>query len=211
VQDKLAKLVCLTIEGLDVDGIRVDKVTQMTINFMKVLGPKVRECAAAVNKTNFLLTGEITSGSVYGSLFLGRGKTPDQYSLDNLNHPENTFGPGGQVGPTMRKEFGIDSQAFSYSLYRGLLDFLGLRGTILTSYDVGSDPIEAYNTFLQQIDYVNAFTGKTDPRDLWGVGNQDTFRWPSIMNGKLRFQLGQIITTFVLPGSPLVIPLNFNF
>ena len=205
MQEKLLKLVCLAIQGLDIDGIRVDKVTQMTVDFITFkLGPYVRSCAAEVNKTNFFLPGEITSGLDFGKVYLGRGIAPGQVSLtvnEALSRSQNKSNIY-----TMRStpNYGLDSAAFSYSIYRGFLDFLGLRGNLLAPYDVGADPIESYNSFLKKIDYTNAYTGAFDPRDMWGVGNQDTHRWASLTDGLDRFRLGQVITSLILPGMPLV-------
>jgi alpha-1,3-glucan synthase len=208
VQPKLVKFTCLAIQGLDIDGIRVDKATQMTSDFVaNVLSPGVRECARALGKTNFFFPGEITSGVDYGAIFVGKGRAPE----DVFDTVDETF-PGvnetgnGQLAKTMRSgsNIGLDSMAFSYSMYRSLLAFMNLKGNILSSYDVGPDPVQAFNYFLRWYDYSNAYNGQFDPRDLFVIGNQDTFRWASIEDGLSRFRLGQVITTLLLPGMPVV-------
>lgn len=40
---------------------------------------------------------------------------------------------------------------------------------------------------------------------MYGTENQDVFRWPSIMNGTLKGNLGAFVITLVLPGIPLLI------
>jgi alpha-1,3-glucan synthase len=51
-------------------------------------------------------------------------------------------------------------------------------------------------------DLVNQNTGEFDPRHLYGVTNQDVFRWPSITNGVMKNLLGLYVTTLILPGIP---------
>jgi len=53
-------------------------------------------------------------------------------------------------------------------------------------------------------DMYNANTGDFDPRHMFGVTNQDVFRWPGIKQGTERMLLGYFITTILLPGIPLV-------
>jgi alpha-1,3-glucan synthase len=49
-------------------------------------------------------------------------------------------------------------------------------------------------------DFYNANTGLFDPRHMYGVTNQDVFRWPGIVQGTERLLLGYFITTLLLPG-----------
>lgn len=44
---------------------------------------------------------------------------------------------------------------------------------------------------------------------MFGITNQDTFRWPSIHLGTERLRLGLFLTSLVIPGIPLVINPNF--
>ena len=39
---------------------------------------------------------------------------------------------------------------------------------------------------------------------MYGIGNQDTFRWPSLKMGIERERLGFFLTTILLPGIPLL-------
>lgn len=47
--------------------------------------------------------------------------------------------------------------------------------------------------------------GGFDPRHMYGVTNQDVFRWPAIANGTERMLLGLFITTLHMPGIPLLL------
>lgn len=58
---------------------------------------------------------------------------------------------------------------------------------------------------LQTNDMVNANTGKFDPRHMYGVTNQDVFRWPAIINGTQKQLLGMFLTTLLLPGIPTLV------
>jgi alpha-1,3-glucan synthase len=53
-------------------------------------------------------------------------------------------------------------------------------------------------------DFINQNTGEFDPRHLFGVTNQDVFRWPAIKNGTEKDLLGLYITTMLLPGIPII-------
>ena len=52
---------------------------------------------------------------------------------------------------------------------------------------------------------INANTGEFDPRHMYGVTNQDVFRWPSIINGTQKQLLGMFMTTLLLPGIPTLV------
>jgi len=68
--DKLIRFSCLTLKALDFDAIRVDKATQVTLDAIAIWAAAVRECAADLGKTNFFITGEVTGGNTFGSLYL---------------------------------------------------------------------------------------------------------------------------------------------
>ena len=86
VARKLVNLACLTIGGLDIDAIRVDKATQSTANFATdVLAPGLRDCAKLYGKENFFIPAEITSGVDFGTRYVGKGRQlsnllPDMYA-----------------------------------------------------------------------------------------------------------------------------------
>ena len=70
VMDKLIHFACMTLKALDFDAIRVDKATQVTLDAISIWGAGVRKCAAELGKTNFFITGEVTGGDTFGSLYL---------------------------------------------------------------------------------------------------------------------------------------------
>ena len=53
-------------------------------------------------------------------------------------------------------------------------------------------------------DLINAFTGETDPRHLYGLSNFNVLRWDGLVNGTQRSSLGAFIVNLVVPGAPLV-------
>lgn len=66
---KLKNFVCMTITALDVDAIRIDKATQVTVDALAEWAASARSCASALGKTNFYITGEVTGGDHFGSLY----------------------------------------------------------------------------------------------------------------------------------------------
>jgi alpha-1,3-glucan synthase len=69
----------------------------------------------------------------------------------------------------------------------------------------GVDFVDHWTKLMQTDDMVNSNTGKFDPRHLFGMTNQDVFRWPSLENGVYRHLLGLFITTLEMPGIPLTL------
>lgn len=88
----------------------------------------------------------------------------------------------------------LDGAAFHYSIYRNLLRFLGMDGDMKAAYDLDDNWVEAWNSMLTSNDFLNAETGEFDPRHMFGVVNQDVFRWPSIEFGVERNLLGLVCT-----------------
>ena len=70
VMDKLIHFSCITLKALDFDGIRVDKSTQVTLDAIATWATGVRKCASGLGKNNFFITGEVTGGNTFGSLYL---------------------------------------------------------------------------------------------------------------------------------------------
>lgn len=61
---------------------------------------------------------------------------------------------------------------------------------------------------LRTNDLVNSNPGGPggfDPRHMYGVTNQDVFRWPAIKSGTERMLLGLFVTTLHMPGIPLLL------
>ena len=65
--------------------------------------------------------------------------------------------------------------------------------------------MEQWNRFLTTNDLVNANTGQFDPRHMYGMTNQDVFRWPALANGTRRQLLGFFVTMLELPGIPMIL------
>lgn len=95
----------------------------------------------------------------------------------------------------------LDGAAFHYSIYRNLLRFLGMDGSMEAAYDLEHDWVEAWNKILVSNDLLNAETGEFDPRHMFGVVNQDVFRWPAIKYGVQRNLLGLVRNVFPTPNS----------
>lgn len=202
VLDRLKRFTCIMVAQLDIDGFRIDKGVQVTVDAMASWSSSVRQCAAQYNKTNFFIPGEITSGNNLGAIYVGRGRTPDMtpsslnatVSLDPKTDDQHFLrGEGLQA---------FDGAAFHYSVYRFMTRFLGMSGDLEAGYDLPLDWIDGWNEILMTNDMYN--NGKLDPRHMFGVTNQDVFRWPAIQYGVERQLLGHFIITFLLPGIPLV-------
>lgn len=69
VMAKLKNFACMAIEALDIDAIRIDKSTQVTVDALAEWASSARACANALNKTNFYITGEVTGGDTFGALY----------------------------------------------------------------------------------------------------------------------------------------------
>ena len=69
VMAKLQVFACMAIEALDLDAIRVDKSTQVTVDALASWASSTRSCASAVGKKNFYISGEVTGGDTFGSLY----------------------------------------------------------------------------------------------------------------------------------------------
>ncbi|KKK19324.1 hypothetical protein P175DRAFT_0501355 [Aspergillus ochraceoroseus IBT 24754] len=204
VRERLIRHSCTIIASLDIDGFRYDKATQATVDALGDMSHAYRECARKVGKENFFISGEITGGNTFGSIYLGRGRQPNQQpssadaiSLTNTSDPQYFLRETGQEA--------IDGAAFHYSTYRALTRFLGMDGQLSAGFDVPVDFVDAWGQMVVTNDLVNANTGKFDPRHMYGVTNQDVFRWPTIQYGVERQLLGLFITTLLMPGIPLLL------
>ena len=70
VMDKIKVFSCIAIKALDFDAIRIDKATQVTVDALAQWTSNTRACAAKLGKNNFFITGEVTGGDTFGSLYL---------------------------------------------------------------------------------------------------------------------------------------------
>ncbi len=202
---KLENFYCMLIAQLDVDGFRYDKATQSTVDAMGSMNEAMRRCAKRFGKDNFFLPGEITGGNDFGAIFIGRGRQPDQLP-ETLTDAVQLTNTSDDKYFIRDPEYGaLDAAAFHYTVYRTLTRFLGMDGNLEAGYDAPQNWIDMWNTFLLTNDFVNPSTGVFDPRHMYGVTNQDVFRWGAITDGIQRQLLGHFITYIHLPGVPLLL------
>lgn len=203
VRERLEIFSCLQITMLDIDGFRFDKAAQVTIDAQGHFSAAMRKCAAGVGKDNFFLPGEITSGNDFGSLYLGRGRESTQKFDDVITALKATGDDDGYIRDPGQNA--LDAGAFHYSVFRFLVRFLGISGERLESgYDLPTDWVAMVSQMFLTNDLVNANSNKFDPRHMYGVTNQDNFRWPAISQGVERQLLGLFMTTLFMPGIPLL-------
>jgi len=69
VMAKLQVFSCMAIKALDIDAIRIDKATQVTVDALSQWTSATRACAANLGKKNFFIVGEVTGGDTFGSLY----------------------------------------------------------------------------------------------------------------------------------------------
>jgi len=206
VNQRIAHFACLWVTQLDIDGLRLDKATQVTVDALADFSKSVRDCARReTGKENFFINGEITGGNTFGAIYLGRGRQPDMVP-DNLTEAV-LLNENSSLSYYIRDpdHVAIDSAAFHYSIYRSLTRFLGMSGNLAAGYDIPVDWVKAWDMMVQTNDMVNPNTGLFDPRHMYGTTNQDVFRWPAVDMGTERMLLGMFITTLLLPGIPLLL------
>ncbi|KAF2795737.1 glycosyltransferase family 5 protein [Melanomma pulvis-pyrius CBS 109.77] len=199
VLDKVMHFSCMQIAMLDIDGFRMDKAAQTPIDVHAKWSDHQRACARRFGKDNFLIVGEIVSKVPYASLLVGRGKQPNQ-AFDNMTQAIASINV--KNNHDYIRPFGssvLDGDAFTYPFYGAMTRFLGLDGPIGLE---GVDFVNLWHELVLHEDMVNANTGEFDPRHLWGMTNQDVFRWPALANGTQRHLLGLFIANLMMPGAP---------
>ncbi|KAK3392778.1 alpha amylase [Podospora didyma] len=203
VRSRIEHFSCMVIASLDIDGFRIDKGVQVTVDAQAQISSAIRKCAGEKQKTNFFIPGEITAGNNLGSIYVGRGRRPSQKPGTPLAAMQ--LDPNGTSGFVRAEGLAaLDAGAFHYSIYRFLTRFLGLKGNLEAGFDLPSDWVKSWDQMLITNDMFNVNTRKFDPRHMYGVTNQDVFRWPGIEQGIERMLLAYFITTLMLPGIPLV-------
>ncbi|OJJ46764.1 hypothetical protein ASPZODRAFT_132904 [Penicilliopsis zonata CBS 506.65] len=205
VRAKIIRHSCMIIQSLDIDGFRYDKATQATVDALGDISGAYRDCARALGKENFYLAGEITGGNTFGSVFLGRGRQPNQWPDSIEQALQLTNESAQQYFLRENNHQAIDGAAFHYSIYRSLTRFLGMDGNLAAGYDTPVAWVPAWEEMLYSNDLINANTGVFDPRHMYGATNQDVFRWPAIEWGVERQLLALFVTTLHLPGIPLLL------
>ncbi|KAI5360905.1 putative glycosyl hydrolase, family 13, catalytic domain, starch synthase, catalytic [Septoria linicola] len=202
VREKIDNFYCMAIAQLDFDGYRYDKAVQSTVDAMATGSEALRRCARKYGKNNFFVVGEVTGGNSLGSVYFGRGRQPDQLPENLTLAISLSHNSSNSSQYYIRNDSALDGGAFHYSTYRALTRFLGMDGNLEAGYDAPRNWVDHWNTFILTNDLVNANTGVFDPRHMFGVSNQDVFRWPAIENGVHRQLLGHFITIMLLPGVP---------
>jgi alpha-1,3-glucan synthase len=125
VRKKLEHFSCLTISMLDIDGFRIDKALQVTLDAQGEWSDTIRQCAGQFGKRNFYIPGEIVSGNSFGALYIGRGRQTNQtlpnmteaVTMTNAQLPDQFLRQSEKVA--------LDAAAFHYTVYRALTRFLG--------------------------------------------------------------------------------------
>ena len=205
VREKIEHLSCMQIAMLDIDGFRMDKGQQITVDAQGEFSDAMRQCARRYGKENFYIPGEIVSGNAFGAVYLGRGKEPRHAVNDTDKAVKLTTDTADDhLFIRAKGKQAFDGACFHYSTYRSLLRFLGMDGDLGADGETPVDFIDAWKEFIRTNDMINAITGKFDPRHMFGSQNQDNFRWPTIVDGTQKQLLGNFITTLVLPGIPLL-------
>ncbi|KUI66955.1 Cell wall alpha-1,3-glucan synthase mok13 [Cytospora mali] len=199
VLDKIKHFSCMQIAMLDIDGFRMDKAIQTTIDSMASFADYQRQCARQYGKENFYIVGEVVATDAQAAIYIGRGKQPDMYfgNATEAAMASNTTDSSSYIRNASLSA--LDGAGFQYIIYGAMTRFLGLDGQ--TGFQ-GVDFVELWESMAIENDLVNANTGKFDPRHIIGMTSQDVFRWTALKNGTEKQLLGQFITTLEVPGTP---------
>ena len=103
VQDKIIAMTKSLIASADIDGIRVDTPMQVPLYFFKRWCPAVKQYAASLGKTNFLMFGEFYCNRGRGATMVGRGREPGQWG--QLSYIDNTYTLDGGINYRMFYDF----------------------------------------------------------------------------------------------------------
>jgi alpha-1,3-glucan synthase len=125
VRRKIEHFSCITIAMLDIDGFRIDKGLQVTLDAQAEWSNYIRQCARRFGKYNFYIPGEIVSGNSFGSLYVGRGRQAN-HTITNSTQAvsmTNKTVPRFHLRPP--EKAALDGVAFHYTLYRALTRFFG--------------------------------------------------------------------------------------
>jgi alpha-1,3-glucan synthase len=126
-------MTCIQIAMFDIDGIRMDKALQTTIDAMVEFGEYQRSCAKKFGKSNFLFVGEVVGDPRLEAVFIGRGKQPTQALNETMKLPGNNVTTAVlALNDTDESDFirpfgksALDSVAFHYDIYGAMTRFLG--------------------------------------------------------------------------------------
>lgn len=70
VMARIQRFSCMLVKALDIDAIRIDKATQVTVEGMTAWAAHTRQCAKEIGKDNFFIPGEVTGGDTFGALYM---------------------------------------------------------------------------------------------------------------------------------------------
>jgi alpha-1,3-glucan synthase len=116
---------CIQIAMFDIDGFRMDKALQTTVDAMAEFADYQRQCARKHGKENFLMVGEVVGDPNLASVYIGRGKQPDQ-AVKNLQEAVRATNETDDT--SFIRPFGmsaLDGAAFHYDIYGAMTRFLG--------------------------------------------------------------------------------------
>jgi alpha-1,3-glucan synthase len=126
--DVLAKIKhfsCMQIAMFDIDGFRMDKGLQTSIDAMAEFSAYQRECARRYGKENFLMIGEVVGTQAQSAIYIGRGKQPNQY----FSNATEAMAASNETDDSIYvREFGLtalDAPGFNYDVYGAMTRFLG--------------------------------------------------------------------------------------
>lgn len=125
VLDKIKHFSCIQIAMLDIDGFRMDKAVQTTVDAMAEFADYQRQCARKYGKENFYIMGEVVASEGQAAIYIGRGKQPDMY-LNNFT--EAALVSNKTLTDKYIRKYGLsalDGSSFQYIIYGILSRFLG--------------------------------------------------------------------------------------
>lgn len=126
MRDKIKHMSCMQIAMLDIDGFRMDKALQTTVDSMADFSEYQRQCARTYGKDNFFMIGEVVGSDAQTSVYIGRGKQPDMYG-DNFTAAITTTNATANDDTYIRDNglSALDGAGFQYTIYGALSRFLG--------------------------------------------------------------------------------------
>lgn len=203
VLERLKVMSCMTIAMLDIDGYRLDKAVQITIDALTDFTAYQRQCAKRYGKDNFLVVGELVADDALSAIYVGRGQQPDMYydTVSDAITGFSTTNASGYVRPS--GQAALDGSAFQYAIYGSLARFIGMDSP--WGGAGGSDWANWWHQLMRTNDMVNENTGDFDPRQIFGTTNQDVLRLPAMVNGTERQLLGLMVTMLLMPGIPMLL------
>lgn len=126
--DVLAKIehfACITLAMLDIDGYRMDKGLMITVDAQAHWSDSIRKCARRHGKDNFYISGEIVAGNAFGTVYIGRGRTPKEYVKNTTQAILMTNSSDDKYFIRNEGMSAFDGAAFHYTVYRFLNRVLG--------------------------------------------------------------------------------------